>query len=183
MPEEPHNAQLGHLQARRWWRSGYPPTPCSSAATGVQRAVILASEGSQVRLEEGDVDRSGQMKDRAPGRWMHKVHKIAIVGPSYQGYVDAEAFRAGPLLLEPDGPAARALGPHDTSALVQLSAACPSQEWAESAIRPDHAPIFALERAGTLVAAASAPDDGQASPRWGSLPIPCIGVEDMGKRW
>ena len=106
-----------------------------------------------------------------------------IVGPSYQGYVDAEAFRAGPISLEPDGPAARALGPYDKSDLVQLSAACPRQEWADSAIRPDHAPIFALERAGTLVAAASAPDDGPGIASVGVITIHCIGVEDMGQRW
>jgi predicted GNAT family acetyltransferase len=30
----------------------------------------------------------------------------------------------------------------------------------DSAIQPDHAPIFAVEQAGELLAAASAPDDG-----------------------
>jgi hypothetical protein len=77
-----------------------------------------------------------------------------IVGPSYQGYVDAAAFR--PAVSTPP---ARQLGPVDAPALERLAAACPAQGWTDSAIHFDHAPIFVHEHAGELVAA-SAPQDG-----------------------
>lgn len=89
-----------------------------------------------------------------------------IIGPSYQGYVDAATFHPAPPFPEPAAQVTRPLAPADAPALARLAAACPAEEWAHSAIQPQHAPIFAVEaveaveRDGMLVAAASAPDDG-----------------------
>ena len=100
---------------------------------------------------------------RDPALWHAALgaHVERIVGPSYQGYVDAASFRPAP--SQPSSqpaPHMRRIAPADLPALDRLIAACPPQDWADSAIQPDHAPIFALEQAGEFVAAASAPDDG-----------------------
>lgn len=87
-----------------------------------------------------------------------------FVGPSYQGYADAAAFRPAPpgtaapqpfhvRVLDP-------LQPADVSALAALAAVCSPEEWRHSAIQPQHTPIVVAEHAGALLAAASAPDDG-----------------------
>lgn len=78
-----------------------------------------------------------------------------IVGPSYQGFLDATAF----LPAETQG--ARPLTPADQPALARFIADCPPAAWADSAIVPDHEPIFGLERDGALIALASAPLDGR----------------------
>lgn len=79
-----------------------------------------------------------------------------IIGPSYQGFVDADAFRP----TQTQG--ARPLTASDRPALQRFIAACPPGAWRDSAIALDHDPIMGLERAGELVALASAPLDGPA---------------------
>ena len=79
-----------------------------------------------------------------------------VVGPSYQGFVDADAFQPA------DEQGARALTPDDQPALQPFIAACPPDAWKDSAIALDHDPIFGLERDGDLIALASAPLDGIA---------------------
>jgi hypothetical protein len=95
-----------------------------------------------------------------------------IIGPSYQGYVDAEAFQPAAPLPGPAAPQVLRLGPADLPALERLAAACAPQEWEDSAIQPDHAPIFAAVRAGELLAAASAPDDVPAVASVGVITHP-----------
>ncbi len=77
-----------------------------------------------------------------------------IVGPSYQGFLDAGAFRPA----ETQG--ARLLTAADRPALERFAAACPPDAWNDSAITFDHDPIVGLERDGKLIALASAPLDG-----------------------
>ena len=80
-----------------------------------------------------------------------------IVGPSYQGFLDAGAFRP---LLPGAAQGARPLTPADAPALARFAAACPPNDWADSAIALDHQPLYGVERDGALVALASAPADG-----------------------
>lgn len=77
-----------------------------------------------------------------------------IVGPSYQGYVDAAAFRRA---ADTD---ARLLTATDRLGLERLAAACPPIEWEHSSIGLDQAPIFGLERDGELLAAAACAEKG-----------------------
>ena len=100
---------------------------------------------------------------RDPALWHAALGALIerIIGPSYQGYVDASTFRPPP--SQSSGrpmPYVRRIAPADLPALERLIASCPPQDWADSAIQPDHSPIFVLEQSGELVAAASAPDDG-----------------------
>ncbi len=78
-----------------------------------------------------------------------------IVGPSYQGFLDAGAFRpATPI------PGVCPLTAADQPALRRFIAACPADDWQDSAItldQLDHQPIVGLERDGALIALASAP--------------------------
>jgi GNAT superfamily N-acetyltransferase len=77
-----------------------------------------------------------------------------VVGPSYQGFVDAGAFRRTPTR------GARPLTPADGPALERFIAACPPGDWDDSAISRGDPLIFGLELAGSLIALASAPEDG-----------------------
>ena len=79
-----------------------------------------------------------------------------IVGPSYQGFVDAITYRPGPTR------GARRLLAGDLPALSRFISACPPDDWRDSAISPDHQPIVALMRDGAIIALASAPADGPA---------------------
>lgn len=105
-----------------------------------------------------------------PALWRAALseHVERIVGPSYQGYADTATFRPAPTAPEA-GVVIRRLTPADLPALERLAAACPPQEWEDSAIHPSQlgdvsqAPIYAAERAGALVAAASAPGDAFAA--------------------
>ncbi len=81
-----------------------------------------------------------------------------IVGPSYQGFLDAGAF-----LPAATPPGVRPLSAADQPALARFIAACPRDDWSDSAIAPDHALIVGLERAGALVALASVPNDDAAA--------------------
>jgi GNAT superfamily N-acetyltransferase len=71
-----------------------------------------------------------------------------IIGPAYQGFVDAATFR--PV----DGRATRSLTGADTPALQRLRAACDAIEWEHSAVKSDHlASVFACFVGGALAAA------------------------------
>jgi hypothetical protein len=98
-----------------------------------------------------------------------------IVGPSYQGYADDATFR--PTV---SAPPVRRLESADTPALERLAAACPPQEWTDSAIHFDHAPIFVHEHAGELVAAASAPQDGPGIASVGVITHPTWRGRSLG---
>lgn len=87
-----------------------------------------------------------------------------IVGPAYQGFLDLESFQPA------DAQGARPLTPDDEPALRSFIAACPPDDWRDSAIALDHEPIIGLERDGALVALASAPVDGPAA----------VGVRSVG---
>jgi GNAT superfamily N-acetyltransferase len=116
---------------------------------------------------------SGALVDPDFWRAVLGAHIERIVGPSYQGYVDAAAFRPAPPL--PPGPPAllvRVLAPADLPALEDLATACPPQEWQDSAIHRDHTPIFVLEQSGVLVAVASAPGDGPGIASVGAITHP-----------
>ena len=80
-----------------------------------------------------------------------------IIGPSYQGFLDAGALR--PLSHEAMQ-GARPLTHADAPALAHFVAACPPDDWADGAIAVDHLPIYGVERDGALIALASAPADG-----------------------
>jgi L-amino acid N-acyltransferase YncA len=89
----------------------------------------------------------------------HDVERI--VGPSYQGFLDSSAFRLAQAI-----PGVRPLTAADQPALRRFIAACPADDWRDSAIALDHLgqePLVGLERDGALVALASAPMDGPAS--------------------
>jgi GNAT superfamily N-acetyltransferase len=88
-----------------------------------------------------------------------------IIGPTYQGFVDVAAFRPA----ETQG--ARPLTASDLPALQRFIAACPPDDWQDSAIAPDHAPLIGLERAGELIALASAPLDGPAEQAMRSIGV------------
>lgn len=87
-----------------------------------------------------------------------------IVGPSYQGFVDADHFQPA------DENGARALTAADQPLLQRFMASCPPDAWQDSAIAPDHEPLIGLERDGELIALASAPLDGSAD----------VGVRSVG---
>lgn len=74
-----------------------------------------------------------------------------IIGPAYQGFCDMESFQPA------DTQGARPLTLNDHCALRAFIAACPLEDWEDSAISPDHLPLYGLERDGALVALASAP--------------------------
>ncbi|HZC05517.1 MAG TPA: GNAT family N-acetyltransferase [Ktedonobacterales bacterium] len=74
-----------------------------------------------------------------------------IIGPAYQGFCDMESFQPA------DTQGARPLTLNDHRALRAFIAACPPEDWQDSAISPDHLPLDGLEREGALVALASAP--------------------------
>jgi hypothetical protein len=78
-----------------------------------------------------------------------------VVGPSYQGYLDAGAF-------QPVAPnRTRTLAADERPALERLARACPTEEWEHSAIQPDHDPIFVVSGDdGALQAAASLTREG-----------------------
>lgn len=86
-----------------------------------------------------------------------------VVGPSYQGFLDANDFRPA------DTMNARLLIPADRPALERFVAACPPDAWNDSAIAFDHDPIYGLERDGELIALASAPLDGAVGTASGEM--------------
>jgi GNAT superfamily N-acetyltransferase len=114
---------------------------------------------------------------RDPAFWLATLGAAIerIVGPSYQGYVDAAAFRPAA-----SAPPVQRLGPADAPALERLAAACPRQEWTDSAIHFDHAPIFVHEYTGELMAAASAPQDGPGIASVGVITHPAWRGKGLG---
>lgn len=86
-----------------------------------------------------------------------------VVGPSYQGFLDANDFRLAETMD------ARPLTPADRPALERFVAACPPSAWNDSAIAFDHDPIFGLERNGELIALASAPPDSAVGRAGGEM--------------
>lgn len=106
-----------------------------------------------------------------------------IVGPSYQGYVDAQAFRPAPPFATPPG-VVRVLGPADRSMLDALTAACPPQEWEHSAIQPRDAPIYAAPSAtASSWPRRARPTTGQGLPRLASSRIPFVAGRATGAPW
>jgi GNAT superfamily N-acetyltransferase len=88
-----------------------------------------------------------------------------IIGPSYQGFMDAGAFHTAETL------GARPLTASDRPALQRFIADCPPDDWRDSAIALDHDPLIGLERLGELVALASAPLDGPAETAMRSVGV------------
>ena len=76
-----------------------------------------------------------------------------IIGPTYQGFLDWEAFT--PATNPKRG--ARQLTLTDHHALRAFIAACPPNDWQDSAISTRHLPLYGMLRAGELIAVASAP--------------------------
>jgi GNAT superfamily N-acetyltransferase len=70
-----------------------------------------------------------------------------IVGPAWQGHVDAGGFTPA------DARGTRLLSSADRAALDALAAACPPAEWAASSIDPGRPPLFGCVVGGVLVAA------------------------------
>jgi len=70
-----------------------------------------------------------------------------VVGPAWQGHVDASSFAP----VDPRG--TRLLTRADRPALDALVAACPPGEWDASSIDPDRPPVFGCVVGGVLVAA------------------------------
>lgn len=78
-----------------------------------------------------------------------------IIGPTYQGFLDRDAFT--PATNPKRG--ARQLTLTDHHALRAFIAACPPDDWEDSAISTRHLPLYGMLRAGELIAVASAPRD------------------------
>lgn len=97
-----------------------------------------------------------------------------IVGPSYQGFLDSSAFHpAAPV------PGVRPLTAADQPALRRFIAACPADDWQDSAIaldQLDHEPIVGLERNGALIALASAPGDEAGEEAGSGVVMRSVGV-------
>jgi GNAT superfamily N-acetyltransferase len=125
-------------------------------------AALISAPPQWVRLVESAVAGLPIETLRDPAFWRSALGARIerIVGPSYQGYTDAPTFHPAPTTPGSTHLLVRRLSSEERPALERLAAACSPQEWQDSAIYADHDPIFALERAGELVAAASAPDDG-----------------------
>lgn len=98
-----------------------------------------------------------------------------IVGPSYQGFVDAGAFR--PVESQDVHP----LVPADEADLDRFIAACPPADWADSAISSADSVIFGLRRAGTLIALASAPADALGMRSVGVVTLPAWRGQGAGR--
>ena len=89
-----------------------------------------------------------------------------IVGPAWQGYVAAAAFR--PL----GAGAARMLSPSDHAALRELAQSCVPEEWAHGAIDRGGAPVFAVFDGDDIVSAASVLGIGEGVPSIGVVTHP-----------
>ena len=101
-----------------------------------------------------------------------------VVGPSYQGYLDAGVFQ--PVASNP----ARPLAADERPALARLARACAAEEWEHSAIEPDHDPIFVVSgEDGTLMAAASLTRDGDGLVAVGVIAHRRRAGAAMGARW
>jgi GNAT superfamily N-acetyltransferase len=89
-----------------------------------------------------------------------------VVGPAYQGWVDAAGFR----------PAAEAgvrrLGDGDRAALAELRRAAGETAWEHSALDPDEPPLFGRLEGATLVAAGTLTGWGGAVAHVGILTRP-----------
>lgn len=151
----PHGERLATYHGVYVWRMGQKtlvslPTDMRTVVSGAV-AHALDDDGSQLTN---------------PAFWRAALGKQIerIVGPSYQGFVDTASFQPT------DEQDARPLTPDDQPALQRFIAACPPDDWRDSAIAPDHDPIIGLEREGVLIALASAPLDGPAD----------VGVRSVG---
>ncbi|HEX9039180.1 MAG TPA: GNAT family N-acetyltransferase [Ktedonobacterales bacterium] len=98
------------------------------------------------------------------------------VGPSYQGYVDAGAFKS----VTPNR--ARTLAADERLALERLMRACPAEEGKHSAIQPEHDPIFVVsDEDGALQAAASLTSEGAGLVAVGVITHPAARGHGYGR--
>lgn len=134
----------------------------SASAASADTSVIVSAppallDETQAALAEKAANTTGAALDPEFWRMTLGERMEGVVGPSYQGYLDAGVFR--PLVDNP----ARMLtaGERASGALAALAAACPVDEWEHSAILPDDEPIFVVADAGgALLAAASLTGEG-----------------------
>ena len=98
-----------------------------------------------------------------------------IIGPCFLGYADRQSLRAVPSLT------ARQLGPADVAALHELADACHPDEWAESGLDIDRAPIFGCFEGRRLVAAASYEMSGGRLAHMGVLTHPAVRRSGHGR--
>jgi len=76
-----------------------------------------------------------------------------IVGPAWQGHVDADSFTPVQVQAPAELQATRPLQPADHGDLAALAAACNPGEWEASTVDLDHPPVFGGVADGRLVAA------------------------------
>ncbi len=144
-----HGSALAAYQGVYVWRmaveDGAAPSITVSAPPALVDEARAALTGAPM---EGALD---------PAFWLATLgpRMERVVGPSYQGYLDAGVFQ--PVASNP----ARPLAADERPALERLARACAAEEWEHSAIEPDHDPIFVVSgEDGTLMAAASLTRDG-----------------------
>lgn len=144
------------------------------------QAVIASAPAAWLaRVEEAAVAGQAPAALTDPAFWRGALGESAIeriIGPSYQGFVDAGAFRPA------DARGVHPLIPADADGLSRFIAACPPDDWADSAISPDHDVIFGLHRDGAgLVALASAPRDALGMRSVGVVTLPTWRGQGAGR--
>ncbi|MDE3231275.1 MAG: hypothetical protein KGO05_15455 [Chloroflexota bacterium] len=142
-----------------------------------QAAIVSAPAAWLARVESAAL-RQAPAALTEPAFWRAALGEASIeriVGPSYQGFVDADAFH--PV----DARDVHPLIPADEADLRAFIAACPPDDWDDSAIAPDHDTIFGLRRAGTLVALASAPRDALGMRSVGVVTLPAWRGQGCGR--
>ncbi|HEX8731024.1 MAG TPA: hypothetical protein VF725_03090 [Ktedonobacterales bacterium] len=142
-----------------------------------QAAIVSAPTAWLARMEAPVAEQASAALTE-PAFWRAALGEGAIeriVGPSYQGFVDAGAFRPA------ESRGVHPLIPADEADLRAFIAACPPEEWADSAIAPDHDVICGLRRAGGLVALASAPRDALGMRSVGVVTLPAWRGQGCGR--
>jgi GNAT superfamily N-acetyltransferase len=167
-----HGAPVKALRRPGIWTQAHGPALADYHGVSVWRIGDMALVSAPADLAErvrGFVAGQPSTALLDPAFWRGALGDAAVeraVGPAYQGFVDASAFRPAPMS------GARPLTPADQPALSRFIAACPPDAWQDSAITTDDDVIFALERDGALVALASAPADAQAMRSVGVVTLP-----------
>ncbi|HET9109417.1 MAG TPA: GNAT family N-acetyltransferase [Ktedonobacterales bacterium] len=147
-----HKMELANYHGVYVWQMG--GVTLVSVPEGLVDGVRRAMDRALLKFIEGP-DFHGRVEDGYINETFWRTalgERVArVIGPAYQGFCDSESFRTA------DTQGARPLTLRDHHALRAFIATCPPEDWQDSAISPDHLPLFGLERDGALVALASAP--------------------------
>lgn len=134
------------------WRMG------QKTLVSVPKGSLRGIRGAVARQRDGGQPVSA-LTDEAFWRAALGERVERVIGPAYQGFLNSDNFQPA------DAQGARPLTPTDQPALRAFIAACPPDDWEDSAITPQHLPIIGLERDGELVAVASSPREQPATAR------------------